>query len=290
MSLTACAVTPTRAATAVCVPMISTTRFSALMPVICMHEALQANLFLSTNTLVGCFDKAACSVRTMSTVGERVAKAREKAGLNQTQLAKMIKVTAQAIQHLEASPTATSRYLIAISRALKVSPEWLESGKGRMEDVTAPNMPVVRDNLVEIGGADFACLPVYDIRFAAGAGSVNEDETPIDHHLISMSLLRSLTDAPLDKIGMFQAAGDSMEPTIQNRDWVCVDMRLNRLVNPGIYAIVFEGEGLLKRVSRHLENGTVTLISDNKRYEPQTLKKPERLHVVGRVILSIRRH
>lgn len=231
----------------------------------------------------------------MSTVGERVRKAREKAGLNQTELATRIGVTAQAIQHLEANPKATSRHLIAIARELSVSPEWLEGGRGRMEDpgrdwAGPPHALSKRDNLVEIGGSEFARLPVYDIRFAAGAGAVNYEETPIDYHLLSMSFLRSLTDAPLTMLGMFQASGDSMEETIHNRDWVVTDLRFNRLVNPGIYALVFEGEGLIKRVSRHLETGAVTLISDNRRYEPQIIKKPDRLQVVGRVILSIRRH
>jgi phage repressor protein C with HTH and peptisase S24 domain len=229
----------------------------------------------------------------MSTVGERVAKAREKAGLNQTQLAKAIKVSPQAIQHLEASPTATSRYLIAIARALKVSSEWLESGKGRMEDPAREPagslVPVLRDNLVEIAGSEFARLPVYDIRFAAGAGSVNYDEEPVDYHMMSMHFLRTLSDAPVGDIAIFQARGDSMEDTIGDRDWVMADMRRRTLGTPGIYAMVFDGEGLLKRVSQHLETKAVTLISDNPKYPPQTIKNPNRLHVVGHVFSCFKR-
>ena len=81
-----------------------------------------------------------------------------------------------------------------------------------------------------------------------------------------------------------------MEPTIFSRDWVFVDRRKTRLTNPGIYALVFEGDGLLKRAAQHLESRAVTLISDNLKYPPQTLKKPEQLIVVGRVFMSIRRH
>jgi phage repressor protein C with HTH and peptisase S24 domain len=144
--------------------------------------------------------------------------------------------------------------------------------------------------VVEISGIEFARIPVYDIRFAAGAGAANYDETPIDHYLVSLSFLRSMTDAPLDQIAAFQANGDSMEPTINNRDWCVADLRKTKLFNPGIYALVWEGEGLLKRASQHLETLAVTLVSDNKAYEPQTIKKPDRLGVVGRVFMSIRRH
>jgi phage repressor protein C with HTH and peptisase S24 domain len=226
---------------------------------------------------------------------DRLRARRKALDLSLEKLAAKVGVRYQTIQDLETGKSQGTKHIVALSRALEVSPDWLLTGQGSMEDAERtwsgpPRAEARNDNLVEVQGAEFARLPVYDIRFAAGSGSINEDETPIDHHLISMSLLRALTDAPLDKIGMFQAAGDSMEPTIQNRDWVAVDLRFNRLVNPGIYALVFEGEGLLKRVSRHLETSAVTLISDNKRYDPQTIKKPERLQVVGRVILSIRRH
>lgn len=144
--------------------------------------------------------------------------------------------------------------------------------------------------IVEHGGREYAELPIYDIRFAAGAGAQNYNEVPIDHYLMSMSVLRTMTDAPLSKIAGFQASGDSMSPSINDRDWCFADLRRTKLYNPGIYALVFEGEGLLKRAAQHLETGAVTLISDNEKYPAQTINTPDRLAVVGRVFMSIRRH
>jgi phage repressor protein C with HTH and peptisase S24 domain len=231
----------------------------------------------------------------MQGIGKRLKAARTKAGLSQQEVADKAGVTQTAIAELESGRTRRSTRTRELAAAVGTTAKWLE-GEGPLNEPEQPwtgaAAVVARsyDRLIEVAGAEFARMPVYDIRFAAGAGAVNDDETPIDYHLISMSLLRSMTDAPLNMIGMFQAAGDSMEETIHNRDWVAVDLRLNRAANPGIYALVFEGEGLLKRVSRHLETGAITLISDNKRYEPQVIKKPDRLTVVGRVIFSIRRH
>lgn len=146
-------------------------------------------------------------------------------------------------------------------------------------------------SVVELCGTEYAMLPVYDIRFAAGAGAINDpNEDPIDHFPFSLSSLRNLTDAPLDMIAIFQSDGDSMEPTIHSRDWVFIDRRKKRLTNPGIYALVYDGDCLLKRAAQHLESGAVHLISDNQKYPAMTIKKPERLLVVGRVFLSIRRH
>jgi phage repressor protein C with HTH and peptisase S24 domain len=162
-------------------------------------------------------------------------------------------------------------------------------GEGPLED----QMPPMRGNIFEFGGIEYARIPVYDIRFAAGTGNVEEgDEEPIDHYLVSMNTLRAATDAPLTQLAIFQAHGDSMKETINGGDWVFVDRRKTNLRIPGIYALTVDGERLLKRGHQHLETGVVTLISDNTAYEPrrQTIKHPERLNIIGRVFLSIRRH
>jgi len=221
----------------------------------------------------------------MSGIGKRLREARKAKGLSQAELGEKSGLTQQAIGELEAGRARNSVHTVALARALDVSSTWLTTGEGDARDISRPGK-----GLVEVEGQEFARLPVYDVRFAAGAGAENYDEEPIDHYLVSISLLRSLTDAPLSMIGIFQANGDSMEPTIANRDWCFVDRRPKKLVNPGIYALSFEGEGLLKRVDRNLATGVVTLLSDNTRYKPQIIKKPERLLVVGRVFLSIRRH
>jgi phage repressor protein C with HTH and peptisase S24 domain len=91
-------------------------------------------------------------------------------------------------------------------------------------------------------------------------------------------------------IAAFWVAGDSMQPTIGDGDLCVADLRRTQLTNPGIYAMVFEGEGLLKRAAQHLETKAVTLISDNDRYPPQTISRPDQLKVVGRIIASVHRH
>jgi phage repressor protein C with HTH and peptisase S24 domain len=152
------------------------------------------------------------------------------------------------------------------------------------DDERVPMVGIDRD------AKNLAQIPVYDIRLAAGAGAQIDEESPIDFYPISMAMLRSLTDAPLAELAIFQVDGDSMEPTIQNRAWVMVDCRRTKLTNPGIYALVHDGEGLLKRASQHLQTGVVTLVSDNPLYPPQTIKSPHRLKIIGRVFLAISRH
>lgn len=197
------------------------------------------------------------------------------AGLNETYLRDIIKKN-----QTPKLPNAER-----ISRVLDADvTDWL------IEPGTEIELADIADKIVEIGGHEYARLPVHPIRFAAGSGAVNYEEVPEEYYILSLSLLRSMTSSPLESLGVFKVDGDSMEPTLYDRDWILVDRRRINLSSPGIYALNHNGEAIIKRASQHLETGVVTLTSDNSKYDPQQIKRPDRLIVIGRMILSIRRH
>lgn len=76
-------------------------------------------------------------------VGMRVRHVRELQGMTQVQLAKKAGVSQAAISELETganrSPWGTN--LIRIAQALKVSPDWLATGKGSMDAQEEPLPP-----------------------------------------------------------------------------------------------------------------------------------------------------
>lgn len=187
----------------------------------------------------------------------------------------------------------------AYAKAYKVDAGWILTGHGKGitedgQDISTTGSKTVtarpRADLVEIAGREFAQIPIYDIRAAAGFGSENYDETPIDYFPIAVSFLRAITDAPWQHIGILQIDGHSMYPTLHDRDLVFVDLRRNTLKKEGIYALNFEGETIVKRAQQHMESGHVTLTSDNPQYKPQVIKHPDRLHVIGHVFWSLTRH
>lgn len=185
---------------------------------------------------------------------------------------------------------------ILYAKAFKVDVGWLLAGhgKGPGREGNLPSestaMVTTRGDLIEMGGREFANIPIYDIRAAAGFGSENYDETPIDYFPIALSFLRAITDAPWQHIGILQIDGHSMYPTLHDRDLVFVDLRRKTLKKEGIYALNFEGETIVKRAQQHIESGHVTLTSDNAQYKPQVIKHPDRLHVIGHVFWSLTRH
>jgi transcriptional regulator with XRE-family HTH domain len=70
----------------------------------------------------------------MSSIGERVKQRRTALKMSQSSVAKAAGGLAyQTIQDLENGPSKSSKHLVAIARALKVDPHWLETGEGAME-------------------------------------------------------------------------------------------------------------------------------------------------------------
>lgn len=187
---------------------------------------------------------------------------------------------------------------VTYGQAFKVDPGWLLTGHGKgitedgreFESKGGKSVAPPRSDIIEFGGRDFANIPIYDIRAAAGFGSENYDETPMDHFPIAMPLLRAITDAAPEFIGILQVDGRSMYPTLHDRDLAFVDLRRNSLKKEGIYALNFEGETIIKRAQQHMETGHVTLTSDNPQYKSQVIKHPDRLHVIGHVFWSLTRH
>lgn len=69
-----------------------------------------------------------------SSFSERVKIERERAGLSQTQLARMSDLSGPMISCLERGKSAGSKkVLVSVARALGVRPEWLRSGSGKRE-------------------------------------------------------------------------------------------------------------------------------------------------------------
>ncbi len=69
-----------------------------------------------------------------SSLSERVKRERERAGLSQTQLARMCNLSGPMISCLERGKSAGSeKVLSSVARALGVRPEWLRSGSGKRE-------------------------------------------------------------------------------------------------------------------------------------------------------------
>lgn len=159
-----------------------------------------------------------------------------------------------------------------LAEVLQVTPAWLH-GDGPMT-VSAGSLP---DAAVE----DFQPVPIYDIRASAGAGALVEDGTPSGWQPYRAS---ELTRWNIDDLAVIQVGGDSMWETLHDGDKVLVNRGEKRIVKPGIYILAYEGELLVKRCQRNLNDGSVMVSSDNPAYQSFIVNDPDKLNVLGRVV------
>jgi phage repressor protein C with HTH and peptisase S24 domain len=138
--------------------------------------------------------------------------------------------------------------------------------------------------LIEFDGEEYIALPVFDVRAAAGAGSLNQDEDAVTHNFFRHQWLRSVTNAAASALAIIQVDGDSMWDTLHHGDHVLIDRTQNSFSRDGIYALEM-GEGLqIKRVSIHPTTKLLTVKSDNDAYPTWADIKHDDVIFAGRVI------
>lgn len=139
-------------------------------------------------------------------------------------------------------------------------------------------------NVVAEGPEQFLSVPIYDIRASAGDGSLVEDGQPTGFQPYREQEIARLSRANVEDLAVIQVAGDSMWDTLHDGDKVLVDRTVVRIVRDGIYIIAYEGELLVKRCQRDLENGNVIVKSDNPAYDSFRITNGDQLNVIGRVV------
>ena len=172
---------------------------------------------------------------------------------------------------------------LALAAACGVSSDWLIRGEasddrpaGRLVSID-PQNPAVPSNYV--------LIPRYEVRAAAGSGTMVEDENVVGLMALDEMFLRRSLGIRRDALTTIEAAGDSMHPTIRDGDLLVVDTDNNEIQDGRIYVLNIDGLLAVKRL-QILVGGKVVLISDNERYQPQIITPSERdpLRIVGRVV------
>ncbi|ORE98668.1 putative phage repressor [Aurantimonas sp. 22II-16-19i] len=128
-------------------------------------------------------------------------------------------------------------------------------------------------------------LPRLDVELSAGAGALVESEDVESFFAMHAAYLREIGVNPAFATTI-RVRGRSMMPTLADRDWVIVDTSIDSVVDEGLYAVVYGGLSLIKRI-RLMRDGTVKLSSDNRDegYDDEVIPPSElpELRIAGRV-------
>ena len=200
-------------------------------------------------------------------LGMSVAEVAREAGVNRTFVYDILRGRSQ-VPNLEK--------LTRVAKVVKVPPDWLLSGKGRVQG---------GDPITEDYHNEFVAIQYAAVRPSMGGGAIVEDEERIgrDFHFRRAWIRDRLKAAP-SMLRVMAVQGDSMMPTLNDGDIILVDMNQRNPVPPGVF-VLHDSMGLVAKRLEHVPMSDpphVRIISDNQKYTPYDCLLDE-VNIVGRV-------
>ena len=160
------------------------------------------------------------------------------------------------------------------------------------EEPAEPTPPAVTSNIIT---ADFSRpglagdeirIPHYDVRAAMGGGQIPADYVELLRDVsVSQEHLRRLGvdfESPYH-LKIITGWGQSMAPTIQDKDPLLIDVSIDEYTGDGIYLFT-EGDMLFIKRLQLESDGQLKVISDNRNHDARYVK-PGQIYVKGRVLL-----
>lgn len=228
----------------------------------------------------------------MSTLGRRIAQKREQAGLNQSELARRLNITPQAVQKWEAEEaTPRGKRLEDIAVALSTSVAFLVSGVeipdqsalGQLEAVS------VWDDQTPLDSDEVSVPFLKEVELSAGSGRTAIQQSSTKRLRFGKYSLKNQGVDP-EAARCVTVAGNSMEPVLRHGSTVGIDTSNTRVVDGDMYAIDHGGQLRIKQLYR-LPAGGLRIRSFNRDEHPDEEYSADQVReqeivVLGRVFWS----
>lgn len=223
--------------------------------------------------------------------------------MSQEQVAKAADVPLESYKKYELDKRhPRADVLLAISRALQISLDWLIDGVGSSRDQQASAPARLRSHSerlqeqlrAEEPRAGYVYVPLYDVHAAAGEPvAAPQTESVVNELAFREDWIRSTLHVSPSDLSLVHVEGDSMEPDLRAGDIILIDHTDTTARREGFYVIRLEDALLVKQVQR-LPGGVLKLSSRNPTYEPISLQLPAiqtdgKYAIIGRVVWACRR-
>lgn len=220
-------------------------------------------------------------------LAERLKSIRQLSNVSQEQFASIIGVSKKAYWNYESGKrNIPTDILLNIARLYQINTNWLFTGKGRM--LLTEN--TIDDIAKDIVDKNAETLEYIHINPSCGSGTICVDEPEITPITLGTELIKNVLKIANPKnLKIFKASGDSMEPTIYNDDILIVDIGNKDYINGGVFIINKNNDFFCKRLQLKI-NGNLDIISDNSKYQVETIKKDNdyiTLTIVGKVLKNL---
>jgi transcriptional regulator with XRE-family HTH domain len=218
------------------------------------------------------------------TIGTTIRQLRKDRGLTLNQLAALIESDVGNLSRLERGVQGYSDAMLKkVATALDVPVGRLFGGVvGKIERAFPGGVEV---HSADGDDAQFVQIPMVKLRLQAGVTGFQTEPERRDGGTLGMrkSWIERNRFDPSSLIAI-QVRGDSMEPSLYEDDIVVINVDDTKLVDGQVYALNYEGEAMVKRLSR--DAGMWWLTSDNpdqRKYHRKSIQGDECI-VIGRVV------
>ena len=233
----------------------------------------------------------------MSTLGKRIAQKREQSGLSQSELARRLGLSPQAIQKWESEVSVPrGRRLDEIAGALSTSVGFLVTGEAAAEaqrkiesNATMIGSIYVWDDDTPLDDDEVYVPFLQEVELSAGSGKTVVEQSHKQKLRFGKLTLRRQGVQPSEAVCV-TVSGNSMEPVLPDKSTVGVDQGSTSVVDGKMYAIDHDGQLRVKTLYR-LPGGGVRMRSFNRDEHPDeeytAQEMAERnIHIKGRVFWS----
>lgn len=215
-------------------------------------------------------------------IGERILERLDALNMSQTELARRVGLSQPSIYALIHRNKTGSKYLSAIARELRTTTAYL-TGETDDPDEGAVPAPTVRDIAEHL---DLVAIAEIDQDYGMG-GSFSADYVEEKVHHFPRTWIESITPSPPQLLTIARGRGDSMDPTIRDRDMVIIDRSRTMLdEQDAIWALAVGQIGMIKRLRARGES--IVIKSDNQLVGDEEVSGEE-VTLVGRVVFVGRR-
>lgn len=231
----------------------------------------------------------------MNTIGKRIALKREQAGLNQSELARRLKLTPQSVQKWEAEESIPrGRRLEEIAAALSTTTAYLVAGIEGVVHTPEPNAldlePIsVWDDSTPLDDDEVSVPFLKEVELSAGSGRTAIQQSSTKRLRFGKYTLKNQGVDP-DAARCVCVSGNSMEPVLRNGSTVAIDTSSTRVVDGDMYAISHGGQLRVKQLYR-LPGGGLRVRSFNRDEHPDeeysnAQIQDQEIEILGRVFWS----
>lgn len=208
--------------------------------------------------------------RIIIMISDRVSKRLKEIDMSPSELARKsgipVATTYRIINGEIKSPRAEN--LPALAKALRVSIDWLVTGKELQQAVANTVVKSVNNQVIQI--------PQFDITASMGGGNFPPDyQQPVVTITVDKDFFtrQGINVTSGSKLSIITGMGDSMEGTFNSGDPVVVNHEVQSLVEDGVYVFTLGDRLYLKRLQ--ILPSCVRMISDNVKYPPYDIKGEE---------------